>query len=46
MQRYQSHVDYMSTEYWIEKSTTKPIVFVDNKIDYMLQQRKEDMGNL
>ena len=27
--------DYISTEYWAEKSTTKDIALVDKKIDYI-----------
>jgi hypothetical protein len=36
----QSYVDHKSTSYRTEKSTTKAIALVDNKIDYMLLQRR------
>jgi hypothetical protein len=32
--------DYGSTSYWIEKSTTKAIALVAEKIEYMLLQRQ------
>ena len=41
MPRYQSYVDYMSTEYWTEKSTTKATAFVVKKIDYYICYNKD-----
>jgi hypothetical protein len=36
-----SYFEYKSTQYWIEKSTTKAIALVVKKIDYMLLQRRQ-----